>query len=895
MIEDKRPDPEQLLSAVQRSEARLASGRLRVFFGMSAGVGKTYAMLKAAQDAKGKGIDIVIGLVETHGRSDTAALMDGLPLVPRRRIEYRGTIFEELDLDAILKRHPHVVLVDELAHSNVPGSRHDKRWQDVLEILDAGIDVYTTLNVQHLESRKEPVEAITSIPVSETVPDTVLERATNIVLIDIAPTELLQRLREGKVYLGERAQIALEHFFKEDRLTALRELALRFTAERVDNELQDLRFEGEDQSRWRPTERLMVAISHSPSSEYLIRSTRRLAYSLDAPWIAVHVNAGQALGTTDRATLSRNVALVRDLGGELITTDDVDIAGALERIATQRQVTQLIIGRPTQRFVRDRLTGGTLLDRLARRGGGFDVHVLRPEEGRRSTPLRVRHDRLAADWRGYLGAFATVAVVSLLSAGLKPLLEYRSIGFLFLFATLVFALFARIGPILVVAALSALVWNFFFIPPTGTFAIRDSADLAMCGAYFVIAATTGVLTQRIRQRERLLRQQEHRTHILYDVARIIAQVRERAEYLPFVSELVGNAIDCDCAIAIVSSGEGGIERWYPAFDWLDDDVEMAVAIWAMQNRTSAGWSTDTLPGAKAMYAPLTGKEGVIGIIACRSHTGARLLAEEQSLLATVSHQIGVALEREVLQERAALAARLNDSEKLHQTLLNSVSHEMRTPLTAILGAASALQQEADAAGADGQAELVHQIADNAERLNRVVGNLLDLSRLESGVLTLRRDWHDPSDLISLAVESTREALANHQLRVISPGGLPLVRLDISLFEHVLTNLLLNAAMHTPAGTSIEIGARAESNAMVFWISDEGPGIPPNLLPHVFDKFARSSTGRPGGLGIGLSIAKGIVEAHGGTILAANNSGKGSRFTIRLPLDRQPSYPDEENA
>ena len=889
MTEERRPDPEQLLSAVQRSEERLAGGRLRVFFGMSAGVGKTYAMLKAAQDERNKGADVVIGIVETHGRRDTATLMEGLPLVPRRRIEYRGTTFEELDIDAVLKRRPRVVLVDELAHTNVPGARHEKRWLDVLEILDADIDVYTTLNVQHLESRKETVEAITNLAVSETVPDTVLERAANVILIDITPAELLQRLRDGKVYLGDRAQVALDHFFKEDRLTALRELALRFTAERVDNELQELRFEGEDQSRWRSTERLMVAISHSPFSEYLIRSTRRLAYSLEAPWIAVHVNAGHALGPKDRETLSRNIALVRDLGGELITTEDADIVAALERIATQRQVTQLIIGRPTRRFVRDRWTGGTLLDRLVRRGGGFDVHVLRPEETRRPTPLRIRKDRVASAWRWYLGACASVVLVALISACVKPLVEYRSVGFLFLFATLVFALFSRIGPILLMAALSALVWNFFFIPPIGTFTIRDPADLAMCAAYFVIAATTGVLTQRIRQRERLLRQLESRTRILYDVSRVIAQVRDRASYLPVVSDLVGNAINCDCAIATAASREGGIDRWYPSSEWLHDDVEMAVAIWAMTNRTAAGWSTDTIPAAKAMYVPLTGKQDVIGIIACRSRSGARLLSEEQSLLVTVTHQIAVALERELLQEKAATAQRLNDSEKLHQTLLNSVSHEMRTPLTAIMGAASALRSQA------GQTELVRQIADNAERLNRVVGNLLDLSRLESGILSLHADWHDPADLISLAIESTRAPLSDHHVEVTSAGTLPLVRVDINLFEHALTNLLLNAGAHTSGKTRIEIGAKAEPQTLVFWVSDEGPGIPGTLLPHVFDKFGRSSSKGAGGLGIGLSIAKGIVEAHGGTIAAANNKDKGCRFTIHLPLETQPAIPEEEQS
>jgi two-component system sensor histidine kinase KdpD len=533
-------------------------------------------MLKAAQEAKSQGADIVIGLVETHDRAETAALMAGIPIMARRALAYRGSTFEELDLDGILQRRPKIVLVDELAHTNIPGSRHGKRWQDIVELLDAGIEVYTTMNIQHLESRKETVEAITGITVHETVPDSVLDRASQVILIDITPGQLLERLRQGKVYLGDRAELAREHFFKEDRLTALREIALRFTAERVDSELHGLRVGGEDQSAWRPTERLMVAISHSPFSEQLIRATRRLSYGLEAPWIAVHVDTGQQLSTEDRATLSRNIALVHDLGGELVSTTGTQVADELEHIARERQVTQLIMGRPTRRFLRDLLSGGTLLDTLARKGGAFDIHVVRPEKDVRLHQLTaIREFRPV--WKEYLYAIATVIATGLLSAAIATWIGYRAVGFVFLFATLGFSLFASLGPILLCAALSAVVWNYFFIPPVGTFVINEAADWFMCAAYFVVAAATGGLTHLIRHRERMLRKREHQTGTLYEIVRLIATSGNSQSYLPKVARQLGEAINCHCAIAPVCQPGDRIGPWHPEPFWEESDVEEAVA------------------------------------------------------------------------------------------------------------------------------------------------------------------------------------------------------------------------------------------------------------------------------------------------------------------------------
>jgi len=892
MMDESRPDPDLLLAAVRDQEARARGGRLAVFFGMAAGVGKTYAMLRAAQDERAKGVDVVIGLVETHGRPETTVLTEGLPVVPRRRVPYRGTILEEMDLDAILARHPQLVLVDELAHTNVPGSRHPKRWQDVLEMLAGGIDVFTTINVQHLESRKETIEAITGVTIREGVPDSVLEHADRVILIDITPQELLQRLREGKVYLGERAETALAHFFKEDRLTALREVALRFTAERVDHDLRMLRATGDAQTAWKPRERLMVAISHSPSSEALIRATRRLAYSLEAPWIALYVDTGQTLSASDRDALARNIALVRDLGGELATTIETDIAGALERVARGRQVTQLVIGRPTRRWLRDALTGGTVVDRLVKKSRSFDVLVLRSDPASRRQPS-LRTLRGSFTPGNVAKVVAIVAMTAIVSGLVTSEVGYHTTGFFFLFGVLAVSLFAPIGLVVLGALVSAVIWDVFFIPPYGALRIFDPADLAMCIAFLVVALTTGTLMQRVRRNQRMLRTREQRLELLNQVAQAVAMRRARSEYLPIVTELIGEAIGCTCSVGVATRGGDYDHVWRPPVDWVADDKERAVVAWVLQNRSSAGWSTDTLAGSAALYIPLGTAGDPVGVLACKPDTGVRLLPEEGVLLASVAHQLGVALERELLGEKARQVDLLRESERLHETILNAVSHEIRTPLTAMIGAAAALEDSATMPETPDRMDLVRQITENGERLNRVIENLLDQSRLDSGHLLLRRDWHDVGDLAGIALESAKLALAAHRIRLDFPDSLPLVRIDLSLFERVLINLLVNAATYAPAGTTVEIGAGIDQGSLSLWVSDEGPGIPVDALPRVFERFHRVPSQHQTGVGIGLSIAKGIVELHGGTIAASNNTAGGSRFTIRLPVADQPPMPAEK--
>ncbi|MBX9769543.1 MAG: DUF4118 domain-containing protein, partial [Bdellovibrionales bacterium] len=525
--DEERPDPDLLLEAIQENENKQNRGRLHIFLGMCAGVGKSYSMLEAAHERKREGIDVVIGYIETHGRKETEKLVSGIEMVPRRSVDYKGTVVEEMDLDGILKRRPKLVVVDELPHSNVATSRHPKRYQDVIEILDAGIDVYTALNVQHLESRKEAVEQITGIVIRETVPDSMVEQAAQVELIDITPEDLLKRLREGKVYLGERAQIAAQNFFKEGPLTALREIALRMTAERVDQELQGMMDRKEIAGSWKMTERLMVAVSHSPYSKRLIRTTRRLAYNLEAPWIAVNIDTGVVLNEEDQTNLSKNLELARELGAEVITTTDTDVSRALQRVARQRFVTQIVVGRPVQRFVfSDFFDGGSLLDKLIRTRGDVDIHVIRQEDKPDRQRALFRFPNFSSGLGQYYNSFWYIVCLSIfayvLNSVLPKAISYQSIGFIYLLGVLFLSLFVSKGPVFFGALLSCFVWNYAFIPPIGNFSISNMEDVIMSSVFLVAALTSGVLTGRIRKHEMILREREDLTQILYQIVSVIA-------------------------------------------------------------------------------------------------------------------------------------------------------------------------------------------------------------------------------------------------------------------------------------------------------------------------------------------------------------------------------------
>jgi two-component system sensor histidine kinase KdpD len=893
---DNRPDPDALLSALDEEEKKQKQGKLRIFLGMSAGVGKTYAMLRAAHQKLNEGADVVVGVVETHGRPETVALTEGLPIIPKKKLEYRGTSLEEMDLEEILRRRPELVVIDELPHSNVPGSRHEKRYQDVLEILDANIDVYTAFNVQHLESRKDSVEAITGIPIRETVPDTMLERAVQVELVDIAPSELLKRLKEGKVYLGDRADRAAQNFFKEDKLTALREIALRMTAERVDQDLQrfvSVRAEG---NPWQTNERLLVAVSHSPYSEKLIRATRRLAYNLEAPWIALHVDTGISLNDTDQAQLVKNLNLARELKAEVITTTEVDVPSAVRRICRIKNVTQVVVGRPTRRWFRDVIERGNLLERLVHESLEVDVHIIR-QEGvslvRPSLVDELSYYRSKTGLVKYWYTFCSIVAVSFLGAALDSFIGYRAVGFIFLLAAIVVGMFGSIGAVVFAASLSALIWDYFFIPPRMTFAISNTEDFLMCIAFFVVALITGFLTHRIRFHERVMREREERTNVLYEVLKDIANATEKSDFLTKVTERVGVLLDSSCGV-ILKSPLGKLEfEDAKSYSVQLDEKDQAVAQWCFENKKSAGWSTDTLAQSRALFLPLKGTSETVGVFIFQPTKKSRKLdPEKQSLLFSIVRQLGVSIEKHFLTKRLAETQRLKDSEELHQTLLSSISHEMRTPLTAILGAASALERNELTGGNNYVREVAYGLQDAGDRLNRVIENLLDMSRLNSGVLSLNLEWHDFSDLLSVVVKKLEKPLAHHKVQINFLEEVHLVWMDYRLMEHALSNLILNAAMYSPGGTGIKITQKRTDSFFVVEIEDHGPGIPEESKDKIFEKFYRVPGSPTGGTGLGLSIVKSIIELHKGRVNVHNVSPHGACFVIELPLDVQPNTPGE---
>lgn len=882
MNEARRPNPEEILAALKKEENR--RGKLRLFFGMAAGVGKTYAMLKAAQAQLKAGVDVVVGLVETHGREETAALLAGLPSIPRKKVEYRGAFLEEMDLEAILARRPALVLVDELAHTNVPGSRHPKRYQDVADILDAGIDVYSTMNVQHLESRVDMVRLITAVPVRETVPDSVLDLADQIELIDLPPDQLIQRFREGKIYPAERAGRALEHFFQESHLTALREIALRATADKVDSELQDImgaeRIEG-----WRTDERLMVAVSHSPHSESLIRTARRMAIQLETQWIALYVDTGVGLDEADQNRLVKNLELARELGAEVVTTQDSDLVSAIQRVARARNVMQVVLGRPEPSWLKN-FFGGSLLDRLVRDSKDLDIHVLRREEAKAKRRSWWPAARREASPGAYLKILLFAALITAGNWFLEPWIGYRASGFVFLLAVILTGLFASLGPTLLLACISAVLWNFLFIPPHFTFSIKEPEDIMMFLTFFVVALVTGIFAHRLRRQQMALRQREEKTNTLYEVLRSMTLARGVEAVIETALTRISELFDAESCV--LGAKEGRLDV-VPAYGRMElDEKEQAVAAWSFEHGRIAGWSTDTLPLSSSLSISLKLGDRRFGVLVFRPRKGRELTPDQENLLFVLANQIAVALANEEFEGERRRAQLLRESEQLHQTLLNGISHELRTPLTAILGAASALQEKATSADPEIRREMSEEIVDSVDRLNRVVENLLDMTRLESGMLKPKREWFDLTELVSDALGRLRRPLQKHRIDWQRPAEALYFEGDFHLLEHAIDNLLLNAAAYSPPGSTIALQAQVEGNEIWLRIRDQGPGVPAELKARVFEKFYRLPGSPTGGLGLGLSIAKNLVEIQGGFIEVLNSGQGGAEFRIRLPRQEIPS-------
>ena len=881
-----RPSPEALLAAAKQ-EGR---GRLKIFLGAAPGVGKTYEMLLSAQAKQRDGVDVVVGVVEPHGRRETEALLDGLEVVPRQQVEYKGHILAEMDLDAILRRRPQLVLVDELAHTNAPGSRHPKRYLDVEELIAAGIDVFATLNIQHVESLNDIIARITRIRVRETVPDSVLDQADDIEVVDLSPEDLIKRLREGKVYVPQQAERAIRHFFSTGNLTALRELALRRTAQRVDEQLLSHMREHAIAGPWPAGERLLVCVSEAPSTAGLIRYARRVAERLRVPWTALYVETArtQRLTDSERDRIADHLRLAELLGASTITIPGRKIVDEIVNYSAENNITQIVIGKSDRPRWFEMVHGSVVHD-LVRRTGQISVHVISADDGepvpqksvaalRRPEPVRIEH---------YLGGAAAVALAFGLSLLLRQFVAVQSISLVFLTAVLVSAVAWGLLPSLFACLLSVLTYNFFFIPPLYTFSIGDPENVVALFFFLTVAIIVSNLTAATRRQAMTARSRVKTTAELYAFSRKLAGIGALDDLLWATAYQVSSMLKVRTVLLLPAEyGEGlKVASGYPPEDRLDD-ADLAAARWTWEHNRSAGRGADTLPGGKRLFLPLRTGSGPVGVIGIdRDTSGPLFTPDERRLLDALTDQAAVAIERISLAKGLDEARVLAETERLRAALLTSISHDLRTPLASILGTVSSLRSYPEKYSDAERAELLSTLQEEAERLNRFVSNLLDMTRLESGAIELKLELIDVAEIVGSALQRAGTVLAAHRVEVAIAPDLPMLQLDAVLFEQVLFNLLDNAAKYSAAGSRIDIRATRDGELVEIEVVDEGPGIPPADFERIFDKFYRvqAQDRRRAGTGLGLAICRGFVEALGGWIVARNRRDRsGAVLTIRMP-------------
>ncbi len=888
-INERRPDPDALLARVKQQEAQEHRGKLKVFLGAAAGVGKTYAMLEAAQERRAEGVDVVVGWVETHGRPETERLLKDLEVLPPRLIEYRGVTLREFDLDAALARRPTLILVDELAHTNATGSRHVKRWQDVIELLDAGINVYTTLNVQHVESLNDLVAQITTVVVRETLPDSLLDQAEEVKLIDLPPDDLLQRLKEGKVYVPPQAEEAARNFFRKGNLIALRELALQLTAERVDEQMQVYMRDHAIGRTWPTTERIMVCISPGLLGAKLVRAGRRLASRLRAEWLAVSIEtpAHARLSEAERDRLAQMLRLAERLGGQAVTLSGQNVIEEIFAYARARNVSKIIVGKPGKPRWRD-LLFGSLVDRLVRRSGEIDIYVISSEQ-EVAPPRRAARRVRRTNWRELAWTIAMVVSATAIGQAMFPYFELSSIIMVFLLGVVIVApLLSR--PFTILASiLSVAAFDFFFVPPYFTFAVADKRFIVTFAIMLIVAIVISSLTLRIRQQADAARHRERRTAALYDLSRELASTGDAESLLRAAVRHISEVFASRAVVLLPMPGGGLATKAAHPAPFEIDAHEGGVSQWVYEHGQMAGLGTETLPGARALYVPLIATRGTVGVLGVQPSDGRAIVDPEQlHLLETFANQTALALERAALAEEAQRAQVDIEAERLRNALLSSVSHDLRTPLTSIAGAASTLLEGERAIDPGTRRDLTQAIHEEAGRLNRLVNNLLDMGRLESGAAQVRREWHPLEEVVGAAIGRLERRLAGRGVTTDLPADLPLVPIDGVLIEQVLINLLDNAIRYTPPGSPIEISARLADQAVTVEIADRGPGLPPGSEQRVFDKFYQAGPrGTRDGVGLGLPICRAIVEAHGGRIWAANRPEGGVAFRFTLPLESSP--------
>ncbi|MFS2012103.1 DUF4118 domain-containing protein [Azospirillum sp. CT11-132] len=897
-----RPSPDALL----RQAAKEAQGRLKIFLGAAPGVGKTFEMLQTAQAKRRDGVDIVVGVVETHGRRETEALVAGLEVVPRRKIEHKGHALAEMDLDAILARRPKIVLVDELAHTNAPGGRHPKRYLDVEELLAAGIDVYTTLNIQHVESLNDVVAKITRVRVRETVPDSILDRADDIEVIDIAPDDLIQRLQQGKVYVPRTAERAIRHYFSPGNLTALRELALRRTADRVDEQLLTHMQAHAISGPWAAGERLLVCINEDASGAGLVRYARRQAERLRARWSAIHVETSRALrlNEAERDRIADTLRLVERLGGEAVTVPGSDVADTVVDYARANNVAHIVIaksGRPRW----SELLHGSVAHSLIRRAGDISVHVIAATSGVPVPAKTVRTEAArhrAFAWGPYVASTGYVGVA--LGAGhvLHRVLALNNLALVFLTAVLASAVTGGLAPSLYASVISVLAFNYFFLPPLYTFTISDPENIVALLVFAVVSVIASNLTARVRAQAVTARLRAKTTEDLYQFSRKLAGVVTMDDLLWATAYQIAAMLKVHVVLLLPEAGSVAVRAGYPPEDVIED-TDLAAAVWAWENNRPTGKGADTLPGAKWLFLPMRTGRGVVGVVGIdtgggKGRASGFLTPDQRRLLDALIDQAALAIERVTLAEdvdRTKLAA---ETERLRSALLTSISHDLRTPLASILGSATSLVSYGPKMDEEDRRDLAATIQDEAERLNRFIANLLDMTRLESGAIRPRTGAVDLSEVVGSALERVSRILAGHRVDIDLPVDLPMVDIDAVLIEQALFNLLDNAGKYAPAGSLITVRGRQDGGLVRIEVLDEGSGIPSEDVERIFDKFYRvhAQDRQRAGTGLGLAICRGFVEAMGGTVTAGNRLDRsGAVFTLTLPKAADVSGFEEEAA
>ncbi|UST88738.1 MULTISPECIES: sensor histidine kinase [Pseudomonas] len=877
-----------------RADALLADlprdgrGRLKVFLGAAPGVGKTYAMLQAAHTQLRQGVKVLAGVVETHGRAETEALLGGLPQQPLVRSEYRGVLLEEMDLDGILAARPKLVLVDELAHSNAPGSRHAKRWQDIQELLAAGIDVFTTVNVQHLESLNDQVRGITGVQVRETLPDWVLQEAFELLLIDLPPRELLERLREGKVYVPEQARAAIDAFFTQTNLTALRELAMQTAAAQVDNDLaQGYRQLGQAAPAVRG--RLLVGIDGDAQAERLVRHASRVAQRRHLPWSLVHVDNGSARDEQSRLRLQSAQQLAERLGGEVVLLRAGEVAKTLIQHAAERRASLLLVGQSRPRL-RRRLFGGGLAARLLRQAHGLEINVLDSDHEQRQPRPR---NSVTLVWFDYALALVATLLATALAWAVSSVLPLPNISLVFLAAVLLVAVRSSLGPALACAALSFLTYDFLFIPPNFSFSIQREEDVLTLLFFLLMAALTGNLAARQRRQLQALRDTQEETSELLDLSRKLTAATDRQAVISAAAQHLEGWSDVQLCL-LNRDGQGGwkVETGGPL---QFTEAERAAADWAWQHDQPAGKGTGTLPLGRWWWWPLSVEDGPLALLGVCAKEGQSLSGQRRRLLTALSQPLAQALARAQLADDLEAARLHGETEQLRSALLASVSHDLRTPLTAMRGSIDSLLALGEAIPLEDRRELLEGTRDEAERLDRYIQNLLDMTRLGHGALKLARDWVSPADIVGSSLNRLRAVLAPLQVSTEVPAELPLLYVHAALIEQALVNVLENAARFSPSHGRLQLRAGADEQEIIFAVSDEGPGIPEEDRAKIFDMFYTAARGDRGGqgTGLGLAICQGMVGAHGGRISVADGiDGRGTCITLHLPLQAQPGMDGE---